>query len=171
MIKNNCVVGIVAALLLWSQAVFSIPNSQVDLDISAESIARIALYYEDRPLNGKEFDFPLPINGISQKFENTSSFFHLIGNVDNAEIVFLENNFVLPQVFGGNTHINLDGSFIHQGGETDSTKKLRLPVLKNISQATTSNGFKVKFISEFLAVNYTKGKYENTFTLIVMPIL
>lgn len=81
MIKNNCVVGIVAALLLWSQAVFSIPNSQVDLDISAESIARIALYYEDRPLNGKEFDFPLPINGISQKFENTSSFFHLIGNV------------------------------------------------------------------------------------------
>lgn len=171
MIKNNCAAGIITVLLLWSQAALSIPNSQVDLDISAESIARIALYYEDKPLSGNEFEFPLPINGISQKFEKTSSFFHLVGNVDNAEIVFLEKQFVLPQVFGGNTHINLDGSFIHQGIESDATKNLPMPVLKNISQATTANGVKVKFISELLAGNYTKGKYANTFTLIVMPIL
>lgn len=57
MIKNNCAAGIIAVLLLWSQAAFSVPNSQVDLDVSAESIARIALYYEDKPLSGKEFDF------------------------------------------------------------------------------------------------------------------
>lgn len=171
MIKNNCAAGIVAALLLWSQAVFAVPNSQVDLDVSAESIARIALYYEGKPLHGKEFSFPLPINGISRKFENTSSLFHLVGNVDNAEIVFLESRFVLPQVSGGNNHINLIGSFIYQGGEADSTKKLRVPVLKNISQTAEANGVKVKFISEFLSGKYTSGKYANTFTLLVMPIL
>lgn len=75
MIKNNCAAGIIAVLLLWSQAAFSVPHSQVDLDVSAESIARIALYYEDKPLSGKEFDFPLPINGISQKFEKNIEFF------------------------------------------------------------------------------------------------
>lgn len=65
-----CGVGI----LLWSQAAFSIPNSQLALDIAAESTAKVVLYYMGKPVVSDQIDFPLPVNGNSQKFEQTSTF-------------------------------------------------------------------------------------------------
>ncbi|MTH45585.1 hypothetical protein [Intestinirhabdus alba] len=169
--KNNFIVGSGMVVLLWSQMAFCIPNSQVSLDIAAESVARVALYYEGKPVDGDQIDFPLPINGNSQKFEKTSTFFYVVGNVPQANIVFSDNQFVLPQTIGGDDKIILTGSFIFNQKESDATTPLRIPVINNISQGTIRNGIKIKFISQKTAGFYKKGDYANTFTLTVAPVI
>lgn len=159
------------ATLLWSQAVFCIPNSQLSVDVGAESVAKIMLYYQGKPVVGDQIDFPLPINGDSLKFEKTSTFFYLVGNVPQADIVFTDGQFVLPQVVGGDDRIFLDGSFIFNNNESSATSSLRVPVLGDISQGTTKNGVKIKFISQKTAGFYKKGDYANTFTLMVTPVI
>lgn len=160
-----------STLLLWSHFSFGISNSQLSVDISAESVARVALYYMGSPVPDTGIDFPLVVNGLSQKFERTSSDFHIVGNVEQAEVVFEDSEFVLHQIYGGNTKMPLSGSFIFKGAEIDATKVLRVPVLENISQGATANGLKIKFLSQFTAGNYTKGDYANIFTLIVTPVI
>ncbi|WP_436919021.1 hypothetical protein [Escherichia coli] len=150
-----CGVGI----LLWSQAAFSIPNSQLALDIAAESTAKVVLYYMGKPVVSDQIDFPLPVNGNSQKFEQTSTFFHLVGNVPQSDIIFTDTQFVLPQIKGGNDKIILSGSFILNKSEKDATLPLRVPVVSDISQGTIKNGVKIRFVSEKTAGFYRKGSY------------
>lgn len=157
--------------MLWSQLAFCIPNSQVSLDIAAESVARVMLYYQGKPVIGDQIDFPLPINGNSLKFEKTSDFFYLVGNVPQANIVFSDGQFLLPQIIGGDDTIVLNGSFIFNKNESSATASLRVPVLSDISQGTTQNGIKIKFISQKTAGFYKKGDYANTFTLVVTPVI
>lgn len=159
------------AVLLWSQVAFCIPNSQVSVDVAAESVAKVMLYYEGKPVVGDQVDFPLPINGNSLKFEKTSTFFYLVGNVPQADIVFTDGQFVLPQIVGGDDSIILNGSFIFNNNESSATTPLRVPVLTDISQGTTQNGVKIKFISQKTAGFYKKGDYANTFTLMVTPVI
>jgi hypothetical protein len=158
-------------LLLWCHFSYGISNSELSVDISAESVPRVAVYYMGSPVPDTGLDFPLTVNGISQKFERTSSDFHIVGNVEQADIVFEDAEFVLPQMNGGNRSISLSGNFVFNGAEISATKILRVPVLDNISQGAAGNGVKVKFISEFTAGNYTKGDYANIFTLIVTPVI
>ena len=162
-----CGVGI----LLWSQAAFSIPNSQLALDIAAESTAKVVLYYMGKPVVSDQIDFPLPVNGNSQKFEQKSTFFHLVGNVPQSDIVFTDTQFVLPQIKGGNDKIILSGSFILNKSEKDATLPLRVPVVSDISQGTIKNGVKIRFVSEKTAGFYRKGSYANTFTLMITPVV
>lgn len=158
-------------LLLWSPLSLSISNSQLSVDISAESVARVSLYYRGLPIPEKGIDFTLPVNGLSQKLERTSSNFYLVGNVDQADIFFDQSEFVLPQVYGGNTKMQLDGNFIFSGSVTSANQTLRVPVLDNISQGVSANGLKIKFASKLTSGNYTKGDYANVFTLIVTPVI
>ncbi|WP_044181637.1 hypothetical protein [Phytobacter massiliensis] len=171
MINRNLFTCICFTLCLWSPLSYGIPNSQLSVDISAESVARVTLYYRGIPVSSDGLDFPLVVNGISQKIEQTSSNFFLVGNVDRADLVFEDSEFVLPQVYGGNTKMPLIGSFIFQGAVTDSRQTLQVPVLDDISQARAVNGLKIKFATEFTAGHYTKGRYGNVFTLIVTPVI
>ncbi|MFD1800827.1 hypothetical protein ACFSFZ_01240 [Mixta tenebrionis] len=171
MITNNYIVGLGAAILLWSQAVLSVTRSQVDLEISAESIPKVTIYYDGKPVDGKDIDFPLAIGSTSRKFENTSPLIHLVGNVDQADIIFTDKEFKLLHANGDQNSIALTGSFIFKKVEKESTQTLRMPVIKKLTQGSTENGVKIRFVSEHLAVDYAKGKYANTFTLMVSPIL
>ncbi|OON42178.1 hypothetical protein BTJ39_03240 [Izhakiella australiensis] len=171
MITKNFLSGAGFLLLLWSPFSQSISNSQLSVDISAESVARISLYYRGLPVPEEGIDFTLPVNGLSQKLERTSSNFYLVGNVDQADIIFDESEFILPQIYGGNTKMLLDGNFIFGGSVTSAGQTLRIPVLDNISQGTSVNGLKIKFSSKLTAGNYTKGDYANVFTLIVTPVI
>ncbi|GLR07777.1 hypothetical protein COO59_10190 [Mixta theicola] len=168
---DNYTVGLGAAMLLWSQAAFCIHNAQVALDVSAESVARVALYYDGKPLNDNNIDFPLRVNDISRRFEQTSLFFYLVGNVDQADIVFTENNFVLSQADNSSATISLNGHFIFNNAESSATQNLRMPVLKDIAQKSHDSGAKVRFVSEYLASHYAQGRYANVFTLIITPVI
>lgn len=158
-------------LLLWSPFSLSISNSQLAVDISAESLARISLYYKGVPVTGNGIEFTLPINGLSQKLERTSSNFYLVGNVNQADIIFEQREFVLPQIYGGNMRMLLDGSFIFGGSITSANQKLRIPVLDNITQGVSANGLKIKFSSQLPSGNYSQGDYASVFTLIVTPVI
>ncbi|WP_264289726.1 hypothetical protein [Duffyella gerundensis] len=158
-------------ILLWNSAASAVNDAQVVLDVSAESVARIALYYENKPIEGGSFDFSLPVNGISQKFERESGFFHIVGNIDQADIVFAETNFTLPQISGGNSIINLNGEFIFRAQAFQALQTLRVPVIRNTGQSNVQNGVKIHFSSEKLAGDYTKGQYANTFTLLLTPVI
>lgn len=169
--KNNTVTLFIRAMLLWIPFAWSLPPAQVDLAVTVDSVARVALYYQDKPVLGNKFYFSLPVNGISQKFESTSGFFHIVGNVGQVGVMFEEETFILNQVSGGDSKVNLAGNFIFRGNVSEATKTLRVPVINSISQATTQNGLKLHFVSEFLAGHYTKGQYANTFTLLLTPII
>lgn len=148
----------------------SLPGSQVSMDISAESLAKIALYYQNTPLKDNEFDFSLPVNASTGKFEKTSELFHLVGNVEQAEIIFAESDFILKKIDEGSGVINLAGNFIVDKNSYSVTQKLRMPVLDKISQATPANGFRINFSSQLLAEKYSQGHYANTFTLLITPV-
>ncbi|QHM73473.1 hypothetical protein [Mixta intestinalis] len=171
MITNNYIVGLGAAILLWSQTALSVVNSQVDIEISAESLPKVTIYYDGKPVDGKDIDFPLVVNGVSQKFENVSPKIYLVGNVDQADIVFTDKNFSLTHESGKQADIDLSGSFIFKGVEKNATQALRMPVIKKLTQGSTENSVKIRFVSEHLAGYYAKGKYSNAFTLMVTPIL
>ena len=171
MITKNRLTPAGFLLLLWGQLGFAIPNSQLSVDISAESVARVSPYYRGLPVPERGIDFVLPVNGLSQKLEKTSSNFYVVGNVAQADIVFAESEFILPQVYGGNTEMVLDGDFIFSGVATSASQTLRVPVLANINEGTSANGLKVKFSSRLTSGNYTKGDYANVFTLIVTPVI
>lgn len=160
-----------ATILLWGSAASADNDTQLLLDISAESVARVSLYYENKPIEGDNFDFTLPVNGISQKFERESGFFHIVGNIDQADIVFAETHFILPQVSGGNSSINLSGDFIYRAESYQALQNLRMPVIRNVGQSNVQNGVKIHFSSEKLAGDYTKGQYANTFTLLLTPVI
>ncbi|MGB9096044.1 hypothetical protein [Erwinia sp.] len=169
--KNKTAAIYILLIISGSHSAWSIRPSQIELEVTADSVARIALYYQDKPVAGNRFDFYLPVNGLSQKFEHTSAFFHIVGNVEKVSVAFEEQNFYLHQVTGGSDKVTLAGGFIFRGVETDASKLLQLPVIHSISQATTHNGIKVHFTSEFLAGRYTKGHYANTFTLLLTPVI
>lgn len=171
MITKNRSIPVGFLLLLWSQLSFAIPNSQLSVDISAESVAKVSLYYKGLPVPERGIDFVLPINGLSQKLEKTSSIFHMIGNVEQADIVFAESEFLLSQVYGVNTDITLDGNFIFNGVVTGANQTLRVPVLGDVTKGTSNNGLKIKFSSQLTSGNYTNGDYANVFTLIIMPVI
>lgn len=158
------------AIVFWSQSTLSLPGSQVSMDISAESLAKIALYYQNTPLKGNEFDFSLPINASTGKFEKTSDLFHLVGNIEQAEIIFAERDFILNKTDDGGGVINLTGNFIFDKKPYSVTQKLRIPVLEQISRATSANGFRINFSSQLLAEKYSQGRYANTFTLLITPV-
>ena len=171
MMTDNYAVGLGAALLLWSQTAFSLHNAQVALDISAESVARVALYYDGKPLTDNNIEFPLQVDDFSRRFEKTSLFFYLVGNIDQADITFTENKFTLAQMDNSVAGINLDGHFIYQDREINATQTLRMPVLSDIAQKSPDSGAKVRFVSEYLASHYAKGRYANVFTLIITPVI
>lgn len=139
--------------------------------INAESIATVEIYYQGQPVSGGEIDFPLPINGASGKFEKTSSFFYLVGNVDQADVVFSDSQFILLPKDTGRGKINLDGDLIFNNSSQDARQALRMPVLKNLASGTSANGMKVHFSSEETAGHYSKGAFANTFTLIITPVI
>lgn len=156
-------------LQLSSTALAAVP--QVEMNVSADSVARIALYYRDVPLTGDSIDFPLPINGKSQHFEKTSDFFYIVGNVDQAEIVFSDAQFILYSTNAMGRKINLSGNFIYKKTESTANRPLSVKVISNISEATVESGFKVHFKSEFPSANYSQGSYANSFTMVVKPII
>ena len=156
-------------LLSCSESLLAVVNSSVNLDIDAKSVSRVAIYYRERPVTGSSIDFPLPIDGISQRFERVSDLLYLVGNVPQAEIVFVDPAFVLNSLSGRREKINLSGYFIHNGISSDSRIPREVPVLKNISEATVATGFKVHFRSEYSSGFYTQDSYANTFTLLVTP--
>ena len=168
---DNSIVGLGVALLLWGQSALGINNAQVALDISAQSVARVALYYDGKPLSDNQLDFPLPVDSGNGKFEQTSSYFWLVGNVDRAEIVFAENNFILPEKSNPYATIELRGNFIFNGVERSAKQKLTMPVLKDITRRRNDNGARVHFSSEYPASHYAQGRYANTFTLLITPIV
>lgn len=141
------------------------------MSIDAQSVAKVVLYYQGVPVTGDQIDFPLPINGSSEKFEKNSSFFYLVGNVDQADVVFSDNQFVLQPTDSATGSINLDGEFIFGGNPQDARSTLRMPVLNNISEGTSTNGMKIHFASEYTAGHYSKGAFANTFTLIITPVI
>nr|WP_315289670.1 hypothetical protein [Serratia proteamaculans] len=149
----------------------AITNAQVSLNIAAESIPRLAIYYQGKPVTGLGIDLELPVNGYSQHFEQTTDFLYIVGNVGNANVLFSDADFVLNSISGGTGKVSLKGDFIYQGSPSSALEKLRLPVLRNIGEATTNKGFKVHFKSDSLAGNYPQGSYANSFTLLVTPIL
>lgn len=157
------------SLLSCSESTLAGVNANVNLDIGAESMARVALYYKNEPVTNSGIDFPLPINSVSQRFERLSELFYLVGNVPQAEIVFTDSVFVLNPLSGHSEGVKLNGYFVYQGTSTAAQVPLQVPVLNNISDATLSTGFKVHFSSEFSAGFYTQGNYANTFTLLVTP--
>lgn len=158
-----------AILLSCSHHSFAVVNSNVNLDIDAESVARISIYYKNLPVTGNNIDFPLTVNSVSQHFERVSDLLYLVGNVPQAEIVFADSNFSLHSLSGQGEDINLSGYFIKQGASFSSQIPLEVPVLKSINDATAATGFKVHFKSEFKSGFYTQNNYANTFTLLVTP--
>ncbi|QKJ88638.1 hypothetical protein PMPD1_3724 [Paramixta manurensis] len=170
MMKSKCVLLALLTLMLPGSGSAQTSGSSVSLDVGAESVARVVVYYHDVPVTGNNINFPLPINGLSQHFERVSDFFYVVGNVEQADVVFSDSSFVLYSTSGANRKINLSGEFIFQNSPSSALKPLHVPVLKNISEATVATGFKVHFTSEFLAGNYTQDTYANSFTLLVKPI-
>lgn len=171
MMIDNYFIGLSAALLLWSQNALCIKHTQVELDISARSVARVVLYYDGLPLNDNNINFPLFVNDYSRRFEQTSPFFYLVGNVGQADIVFAEDNFFLSSADNSSVSIFLKGDFIFRGQQKTATQYLRMPVLDDIAQKSPLNGAKVRFVSEHLASHYAKGRYSNVFTLIITPVI
>ncbi|MEW5558780.1 hypothetical protein AB1287_00695 [Enterobacter asburiae] len=140
---------------------------QISLEVAAESVARVVVYYHDAPVAGSSINFPLPINGLSQHFERVSDLFYVVGNVEQAEIVFADSSFVLYSTSGADRQINLSGEFIFNNTPSSALQPLQVPVLKNITEATVAKGFKIHFKSELLAGNYSQDTYANSFTLLV----
>jgi len=153
----------------WNDCALAVRNSSVNMDIEAESVARISIYYLHLPVTSSGINFPLPINGISERFERTSNFIYLVGNVEQADVVFSDSKFELISTTGRDEKINLLGDFIYQGVSSNAQQMLQVPVLKKISDATIATGFKVRFRSEFTSGVYTQDIYANTFTLLVTP--
>jgi hypothetical protein len=149
----------------------AIESPKFDVNINAESIPRVALYYKLRPISNGEIDFPLPINGASKHFENTSTSFYIVGNIPGAEVVFSDSDFTLYSLSGRDNVINLTGEFVFNNNHSSALQMISIPVLKNILFANSTNGFKVHFKSKSLAGNYSQGGYANSFTLLVKPTL
>lgn len=160
-----------AALLLWSQFTFALPNSQLSLEISAESVARVALYYHYIPVTGEQIEFPLAVNNLSRKFERESGFFYVVGNVDQADILFIDDKFELLPASGHGQNMTLHGTFAFNGANKPANQPLRMPVLKSAAQGNQANGLKIRFASEYSIDGYSQGNYFNTFTLIVRPVI
>lgn len=139
--------------------------------INAESVAKVVLYYQGTPITGDEIDFPLPINGTSEKFEKTSSYFYLVGNVDQADVVFTDAQFVLMPVKGATGSVNLRGDFIFNNASQPAQQSIRLPVLRKLAEGTSTNGVKIHFASEYTVGHYSKGAFANTFTLMITPVI
>lgn len=163
--------GLGALILAWSLMVKGANNARFNIDVSAESLARIDIYYQGHPVTGEQIDFPLSINGPSRKLDRTSSAIYLVGNVSSADIAFSDTRFILPQINGGSDRIELDGKFILGNNSHDASETLHIPVISDLSQGTEENGVKIRFISKKTIEAYTKGDYANTFTLIVTPVL
>lgn len=169
MMKYKCALFFLLVLPWHFSALAAGSSPQVNLEVAAESVARVAVYYRNVPLSGNSIDFPLVINGISQHFERVSDFLYVVGNVENADVSFADDAFILNSTRKTGKVIKLSGNFIYQSTSSDAKIPLRVPVLKNISDATISTGFKVHFKSEFLAGNYSMDTYANSFTLLVKP--
>lgn len=155
----------------WGSNVLASRDSNVNVEVGAESVARVVLYYRGQPLNETGVDFPLPIDGISQRFERTSDFLYLVGNVDSAEVVFSDSSFELLSIRRRQEKMHLSGEFLQQGNYFNAQRPLQVPVLKNISEATVATGFKVRFKSEFVSGRYSQDTYTNVFTMVVTPKL
>ncbi|ATV44419.1 hypothetical protein ACIPSR_12325 [Pectobacterium sp. CHL-2024] len=160
-----------AVLLLWSQLAFSLTNSHLSLEISAESSPKLTIYYDNKPVTGETLPFPLEVDDLSKKFTKESGYFYVVGNVDKAEIVFFDNVFELMPVSGDGKNINLQGSFFFNGIDSPVNKKIIVPVLKSVTDGNQTNGVKVRFSSEHSIDHYSQGTYANTFTLMVTPVI
>jgi len=172
MMKIKCAAFILYSITLCLHAKAQAEGApQVNLEVAAESVAHVVVYYHDAPVTGNNINFPLPIHGLSQHFERVSDYFYVVGNVPQAEVFFSDSSFALYATSGRENKINLAGSFIFDNKSSGAQQPLRVPVLKNISEATSASGFKVHFKSEFLAGNYSQDNYANSFTLLVKPIL
>ncbi|RWR03294.1 hypothetical protein ED28_03080 [[Pantoea] beijingensis] len=159
-------------LMAWHNAALAAYSPNVNVEVDAESIAKIVVYYRNTAIiSGAEVNFPLVVNGVSQHFERTSDFFYVVGNVEQADVTFTDTSFELYASNGSANKINLAGDFIFNGSTTNALDTLRVPVLNNINEAKVSNGFKVHFKSELLAGNYAQDRYANTFTLLIKSIL
>lgn len=170
MMRDNYIAGLGVALLIWSQSAPAVNSAQVALDISAESVARVALYYDGKPLDNKSIDLSLQVNDFSRRFEQTSLLFYLVGNVGQADISFAENNFILLSD-NGDAALSLNGFFIFRDEEKSAAQRLRVPVLKDIAQKDRASGVKVRFASQYLASHYATGRYARAFTLIITPVI
>lgn len=166
-------IGVVIFILMQLSAnqAFAARSSNVNLEVGAESVPRLVIYYRDLPIPEQGIDFPLPIDGLSQRFERTSGFFYLIGNVEHAEIVFTDARFELVPRSGFGARMHLSGSFIKQGATYSAQQPLDVPVLRDISNATVATGFKVNFKSEYASGVYSQGRYSNVFNMLVTPKL
>ncbi|MGQ8774462.1 hypothetical protein ACUTQ5_08540 [Serratia sp. NA_112.1] len=171
MIKSKITFIFLLVTLSLHGSALAITNAQVSLNIAAESIPRLAIYYQGKPVTGFGIDLELPVNGYSQHFEQTTDLLYIVGNIENANVLFSDVGFVLNSISGGAEKVNLQGDFIYQGSPSNALEKLRIPVLNNIGEASVSKGFKVRFKSDSLAGNYPQGSYANSFTLLVTPIL
>ncbi|SRR5471030_847710 len=171
MIKYKNKYALLLITLLSAFGSLAAYSPQVNFDISAESVPRVALYYKGNVVTDKIIDFPLVVNGVSQHFEQTSDFFYVVGNVNNVNVIFADSDFVLHSTQGSAANVNLNGDFILNNVSSNALQALTVPVIGNISQALAANGFKIHFISEFLAGNYAQDSYANSFTLLVTPIL
>lgn len=158
-------------LLLWGPLSHSIPDSQLSVSISAESAAKVVIYYRGLPVSESGIDFDLLVDGRSNKLERTTSDLYLVGNVDRADIIFAETEFVLHQTSGGSTNMLLDGDFILGDTVANASRMLRMPVIRNIQQATSASRLKIKFSSKQRSGSYSSGDYSNVFTLIVTPVI
>jgi len=158
-------------LLLLCRPALSVVPSQVHMDISAEALARVTLYYKGVPVDNQDIDFPLVVNGSSLKLEKISSLFYLVGNVSQADVYFSDPAFTLINDQDSSFKMGLQGGFIIDGVEKDARDVLHAPVLNTISEGTSNNGFKVHFASELTAGHYKTGAFYNTFTLIVTPVV
>ncbi len=163
--------GLGAAILLWSPLALCLPNSQLAIEISAESVARVTLYYKFFPVAGEQFDFPLAINSQSRKFEREAGYFYAVGNVTQAEVLFVDNKFELLPAGGRGNPMTLQGAFLFNGADKPANQPLRIPVLKSVAQGNKENGIRVRFSSEYSIDSYSQGSYSNTFTLIVRPVI
>lgn len=162
----------ILCLLLWSQYVFSIPGSQLNFDISAQSIPRVELYYEGLPVSENPLNFPLIRSPVTGKLENRLSPFYLVGNVTRAEIYFDADVFLLEKE-GGDSSVNvtLNGSFTFLGNETDARSRLMVPVIKKITEQSGNPGLGINFASEKRQGDYEYGNYSNSFILVITPVI
>lgn len=157
-------------VLLLPFQVSSLTTSQVGMDINAELLPMIDIYYDNQNITGASVDLQLNIDSASLKFKNTSKTLFLVGNVVQADIIFEEHTFILNNNLDDSASMQLSGSFIFNGAVSDAAVTLRVPVIKELSKATVNDGFKVSFSSLNNATTYRAGDYSGQFTLVVVPV-
>ncbi|WP_159565994.1 hypothetical protein [Budvicia diplopodorum] len=146
-------------------------GTSIEVEVGAEMLAKIAIYYKGVDITSGELNFPLSVNSVSQKFANTSDYFYLVGNVARAKVVMETAPFELTSVDVGGGSIPLNGYFTLNVQQTEADKDLSVPVLRRLTDGNSNNGLKVTFESKKRADNYAVGYYTGRFTMVVTPIL